>query len=41
MQQYSSIVLVAKKPINTNYTDLTKKLRHILKLISLKLMIES
>ena len=32
---------IAKKPINTDYSTLTEKLRRILKLLNLKLMIES
>ena len=32
---------ISKKPINADYSALTEKLRGILKLVSLKLMIES
>ena len=36
-----TIILLIKKPVNADYSALTEKIEWILKLLSLKLMIES
>ena len=32
---------ISKKPINADYSDLTEKIEHVIKLLNLKLVIES